>query len=83
MVRSEDAHAVQRRGRAFRRGQAAPDHLVLPQLEEHENQADRRVSEPRSHRHARPEPFEAAPQRNNATKGAHSIRGGSALRRAG
>lgn len=82
MVRSEDPHAVQRRGRAFRRGQAAPDHLVLPQLEGHEKQVDGRVSEPWSHHRARPEPLEAAPQMNNATKRAQSIRGGSPLRRA-
>lgn len=56
MVRSEDPHAVQRRGRAFRRGQTAPDHLVLPQLERHKSQAAPGVSGPRSHRRARPAP---------------------------
>lgn len=46
MVRGEDPHAVQRRGRAFRRGQASPDHLVLPQLEAEERQTARSVSTP-------------------------------------
>lgn len=32
VVRGEDPHAVQRRSGAFRRRQAPPDHLVLPQL---------------------------------------------------
>lgn len=78
MVRSEDPHAVQRRSRAFRRGQAAPDHLVLPQLEGHE-QADGRLSEPRSQRRAEP----AAPRSNNTTRAAQSRRGESPLRRVG
>lgn len=73
MVRSEDPHAVQRRGRAFRRGQAAPDHLVLPQLEGHEKQAARRVSDTESGTTAAPAPRRTrAPQRNNATRRAQS-----------
>lgn len=75
MVRSEDPHAVQRRGRAFRRGQAAPDHLVLPQLERHEHRrpaVSECAAEPRP-RPPRDKP--AAPRRNNATRGAQT-RGG-------
>lgn len=44
MVRSEDPHAVEGRRRALGRGQASPDHLVLPQLERDERQAARSAS---------------------------------------
>lgn len=84
MVRSEDPHAVQRRSRAFRRGQAPPDHLVLPQLEGHKKQATRRTSDTESANTAEPAPRRTrAPQRNNATRGAQSRSRERPWRRAG